>query len=108
MDQVEEMLELLRTDMYLLRHHSETIKRCSPETRKKMLKRFSESGKFFYELAVECLKNGERNTFYESLWWAFGDGRVDFTCLPLDFVADALRPRGEFTGTTWSEQHEPA
>jgi hypothetical protein len=105
MDLAEEMLEMLKADIYLLRHHSETIKKCSPDTRRKMLKRFSESGKFFYELAVECIKNGERNTFYESIFWAFGDGRVDFTCLPLDFVADALRPSGEFVNSTWSDEH---
>jgi len=105
MDPLQQAIDELKSDLFLIRNYSHAIEKSDPQTKKKLLRRLVEYGKLFHDAAVEAIKNGERCEFYERVYFALGAGEVNLAALPLDFVKEALYPVGEFTGTTWSQEH---
>ena len=105
MDPLQQAIDELKADLWLLRNHSHAIEKADPQTKRKLLKRMADHGKLFHDAAVEAIKNGERCEFYERIYFALGTGGINLAALPLDFVKEALYPVGEFTGTTWEEEH---
>lgn len=104
-DPLQNAIDQLKADLYMVCHHGDALLGGAPSTKKALLKRFQGYADLFHEAATQAIRHGERCSFYESVYFCFADGRVDFHCLPVDFLKEALRPQGEFTGETWSAHH---
>lgn len=104
-DPLQNAIEQLRSDLYMVCHHGDDLLGASPATKRALLKRFQGYADLFHEAATQAIRHGERCSFYEAVYFAFADGRIDFHVLPVDFLKEALRPQGEFTGETWSAHH---
>ena len=104
-DPLQCKIDELKSDLYYLCAHGDEILAGGEATKKATLKRFQGYSEYFYEAACQAIRCGERCRFYESVFFAFQNGEFNFHCLPVDFLVEALRPAGEFDGTTWEESN---
>jgi hypothetical protein len=104
-DPMQVAIDALKADLFYLCQYGDEILAAGPSVKKSLLKRFQAYADTFFEAACQAIRHGERCSFYEACFFAFKDGEFNFHCLPTDFLLEALRPTGEFTGETWSEKN---
>ena len=104
-DPLQVEIDNLKADLYFLCQNGDEILAGGEATKKALLKRFLGYSEYFYEAACQAIRHGERCSFYESVFFAFQNGEFNFHCLPTDFLVEALRPTGEFTGESWEKSN---